>query len=78
MGHRIDAKNSTNVRVSIPDAMWSLLADWTVGDIATPTFREPEPCSSCGDGAVSRAGRCEQCALEYELFHRDDRGLAVR
>lgn len=68
------SKNSTNVRFSegMERAFWKVLSDWTVGEIA-PTFEEPGPCPVCGEGAVARAGRCEQCALEYELFHPDAR-----
>lgn len=66
-------KKSTNVRISIPESWWELLADWTVGEIPTPSFKEVEPCPSCGNATVARDGRCEQCALEHELFHRDER-----
>ena len=76
MGRSV-SENSTNVRFSLTDAWWSWLSDWTVGEIATPSFDEPAPCPACGEGAVTRAGRCEQCALEYELFHREQRGLAL-
>jgi len=72
MGRKLD-KNSTNVRLSIPESWWSLLADWTVGEIPTPSFAEDFPCPDCGSSTVTRDGRCEQCALEHELFHRDER-----
>jgi hypothetical protein len=78
MGRLLDVKKSTNVRISIPDAVWNLVSDWAVGEIAAPSFREYEPCPTCGEGAVTRSGRCEQCALEYELFHREDNGLSIR
>ena len=64
------AKNSTNVRFS--DRWWTWVSDWAVGEIR-PELAEQEPCPACGEGAVTRSGRCEQCALEYELFHREDR-----
>lgn len=69
------SKNSTNVRFH--DLWWSWVSDWTVGEI-TPVMTESDPCPTCGDGAVTRGGRCEQCALEHELFHRENRegGLA--
>jgi hypothetical protein len=76
MGRLLDVKNSTNVRFS--DAVWSLVSDWTVGEIAAPSFTEYEACPTCGEGAVTRSGRCEQCALEYELFHREEEGLSIR
>lgn len=72
---RTERNNSTNVRLSIPDAWWAVLADWTVGEIPTPSFDEPTSCPSCGRSSVARDGRCEQCALEHELFHRDERTI---
>ena len=66
-------ENSTNVRFSFGDAVWSWLSDVTVGEIEAPSFTEEDLCTSCGEGAVTRAGRCEQCSLEDELFHRDRR-----
>ena len=74
MGRQWDEK-STNVRIETPESpFWDLLADWTVGDIPTPLYAEDlEPCPSCGRSVVARDGRCEQCALEHELFHREER-----
>ena len=70
MGRLLDVKNGTNVRLSIPEAVWDLIADWTVGDIAAPTFTEYAP--------FPADLHDEQYALEYELFHRDDNGLSIR
>lgn len=77
MGRQL-VNNSTNVRLSIPESWWALLADWTVGEIPAPSFTESQPCPSCSKATVSREGRCEQCALEHELFHREDRAVTIR
>lgn len=65
-------EKSTNVRFSIADAFWATVSDWAVGEIPTPLFGEDAECLDCGEPAVC-AERCEQCALEHELFHRETR-----
>lgn len=65
------SQNSTNVRFS--DRVWGWVADWTVGELSSSGRTDGALCPSCEENVVSRSGLCEQCALEHELFHRDER-----
>ena len=65
------SKNSTNVRFS--DRVWSWVSDLTVGELPASSLTDAAACPSCGEAPVTRDGTCEQCSLEHELFHRDER-----
>lgn len=68
----LQSNKSTNVRFSLADAILTRVSDWAVGEIPTPLYAEDAECVDCG-GAIDGAERCDQCAVEHELFHREER-----